>query len=127
MRKSLMLVLLVLLFMVGCAHPPTDEITVATAAYVDLVNHKGDTPPVQAVGDSLESVMKELKWQQQKFALFRSYKKTKDMLTNVIEMAKKVKFSTKLEKPTDIKMTKIMAINAIVDAAISAINKVSDE
>lgn len=83
MRKiTFGLLLVVLVFMVGCAKPPQEKINAVTAA-IEEAQKAGasDYAPeaLKAVEDAKAAVDAELKVQEDKFALFRSYKKTEEL------------------------------------------------
>lgn len=83
MRKiTFGLLLAVLVFMVGCAKPPQDKITAAGAAIEQAQKDgAGDYAPdsLKAAEDSKTQLEAELKVQEDKFALFRSYKKAEEL------------------------------------------------
>lgn len=94
MRKALLLtpVLFVALVVVGCAKPPQAEIDAAKAAVQTAVSAEaGDyaSGSLQAAQDAVAQLDQELKAQEEKFALFRSYKKTSELAAAAKSAAEK--------------------------------------
>lgn len=84
MRKALLLtpVLFVALVVVGCAKPPQAEIDAAkNAVQTAMSAEAGDyaSGSLQAAQDAVAQLDQELKAQEEKFALFRSYKKASEL------------------------------------------------
>ncbi len=83
MRKiTFGLLLLVLVFMVGCAKPPEEAIkAVGTAIEGATAAGASDYAPdsLKAAEDAKAALDTELKAQEEKFALFRSYKKAAEL------------------------------------------------
>lgn len=83
MRKiTFGLLLLVLVFMVGCAKPPEEAIkAVGTAIEGATAAGASDYAPdsLKAAEDAKAALDTELKAQEEKFALFRSYKKATEL------------------------------------------------
>ena len=84
MRKMLAVVPLVLVvaFMVGCAKPPQPAIDSANTAIeaaksAEAADYAADQ--LKAAEDSIAALNAELKAQEEKFALFRSYKKSEEL------------------------------------------------
>lgn len=84
MRKIMFLmpVLFVALVMVGCAKPPQAEIDAAkgavqSAVSAEAADYAGSS--LQAAQDAVAQLDQELKAQEEKFALFRSYKKASEL------------------------------------------------
>ena len=84
MRKALLLtpVLLVALVVVGCAKPPQAEIDAAknavqAAVSAEAGDYAGES--LQEAQDAVAQLEQELKAQEEKFALFRSYKKASEL------------------------------------------------
>jgi hypothetical protein len=87
MRKlmAVMPLVFVLVLMVGCAKPPQDAINAAMAA-MDAAKPLASqyaTSSLQAAEDAQAALNAELKAQQDKFALFRSYKKTDELVADL--------------------------------------------
>src|SRR5262245_46394221 len=75
----------VLVLMVGCAKPPQDQITAANSA-LDAARPMASeyaASSLQAAEDAKAALEAELKAQQDKFALFRSYKKTDELVADL--------------------------------------------
>lgn len=94
MRKAMLLtpVLFVALVVVGCAKPPQAEIDAAKAAVQTAVSAEaGDyaSGSLQAAQDAVAQLDQELKAQEEKFALFRSYKKTSELAAAAKSAAEK--------------------------------------
>jgi hypothetical protein len=87
MRKmmSVLPFVFVLVLMVGCAKPPQDSITAATSAMDAAKPMAQEYAPasLQAAEDAKAALDAELKAQQDKFALFRSYKKTDELVADL--------------------------------------------
>jgi len=84
MRKMLAVVpaVLVLAFMVGCAKPPQPAVDAANQAVeaakaAEASDYAADS--LRAAEDAVASLNTELKAQEEKFALFRSYKKAEEL------------------------------------------------
>jgi len=84
MRKMLFAVpaVLVLAFMVGCAKPPQPAVDAANQAVeaakaAEASDYAADS--LRAAEDAVASLNTELKAQEEKFALFRSYKKAEEL------------------------------------------------
>jgi len=90
MRKMMMVSALVLVMvMVGCQKPPQQAIDVAKAAVdaaraAEAMDYAPDS--LKAAEDAIAALDAELKVQEGKFALFRSYKKTQE-LTDALKAA----------------------------------------
>ena len=87
MRKmmAVMPLVFVLVLMVGCAKPPQDTINSAMSA-LDAAKPLASqyaTASLQAAEDAQAALNAELKAQQDKFALFRSYKKTDELVADL--------------------------------------------
>jgi hypothetical protein len=87
MRKMMAVLpfVFVLVLMVGCAKPPQDAITAATSAMdaAKPVASEYAASSLQAAEDAKAALDAELKAQQDKFALFRSYKKTDELVADL--------------------------------------------
>lgn len=84
MRKTMFVLpfVLVVLFMVGCAKPPQPAIDAANAAVeaaksAEASLYAGDS--LRSAEDAVVQLNNELKTQEGKFALFRSYKKSDEL------------------------------------------------
>lgn len=84
MRKMTVLTpfLLAVLVLVGCAKPPQAEIdeakgAVQTAVSAEASDYAGDS--LRSAQDAVAQLDQELKAQEEKFALFRSYKKASEL------------------------------------------------
>jgi hypothetical protein len=75
----------VLVLMVGCAKPPQDAINAATSAMDAAKPLASEYAPnsLQAAEDAKAALDAEIKAQQDKFALFRSYKKTDELVADL--------------------------------------------
>ena len=87
MRKmmAVMPLVFVLVLMAGCAKPPQDAINSAMAA-MDAAKPLASqyaTGSLQAAEDAQAALNAELKAQQDKFALFRSYKKADELVADL--------------------------------------------
>lgn len=87
MRKMMALLPLVfvLVLMVGCAKPPQNGIDAAVSA-LDAAKPLASeyaTGSLQAAEDAQAALQAELKAQQDKFALFRSYKKADELVADL--------------------------------------------
>lgn len=87
MRKmmSLLPLVFVLVLMVGCAKPPQTGIDAAVSA-LDAAKPLASeyaTGSLQAAEDAQAALQAELKAQQDKFALFRSYKKADELVADL--------------------------------------------
>jgi hypothetical protein len=87
MRKmmSVLPFVFVVILMVGCAKPPQDSINSAMAAMDAAKPLASEYAPssLQAAADAQAALDAELKAQQDKFALFRSYKKTDELVADL--------------------------------------------
>jgi hypothetical protein len=87
MRKMMAVLpfVFVLVLMVGCAKPPQDAINAATAALDSAKAEASEYAPssLQAAEDARAALDAEVKAQQDKFALFRSYKKTEELTADL--------------------------------------------
>jgi len=87
MRKMMAVLPLVFVFvlMAGCAKPPQDAINSATAALDSAKAEASEyaSSSLQAAEDARAALEAELKAQQDKFALFRSYKKTDELVADL--------------------------------------------
>jgi len=87
MRKMMAVLPLVfvLVLMAGCAKPPQDSITAAMSAMDAAKPLASEYAPasLQAAEDAQAALNAELKAQQDKFALFRSYKKTDELVADL--------------------------------------------
>jgi hypothetical protein len=87
MRKMMAVLpfVFVLVLMVGCAKPPQDAINAAMAA-MDAAKPLASeyaTSSLQAAEDAKAALDAELKAQEDKFALFRSYKKADELVADL--------------------------------------------
>ena len=87
MRKMMAVLpfVFVLVLMVGCAKPPQDAINAAMSA-MDAAKPLASeyaTGSLQAAEDAQAALNAELKAQQDKFALFRSYKKADELVADL--------------------------------------------
>jgi len=92
-RSTLGLALVVVLAIVAaaCAKPPTVELDAAKAALAAARSAEAATYAESALNTAdtaMAAVETELKAQEAKFALFRSYKKTKELITAATAAAK---------------------------------------
>jgi len=87
MRKMMAVLpfVFVLVLMVGCAKPPQDAIGAATAALDAAKPLASDYAPdsLRSAEDAKAALDAELKAQEAKFALFRSYKKTDELVNDL--------------------------------------------
>jgi hypothetical protein len=93
MRKKLAVLpfIFVLVLMVGCSKPPQDSINGATASLEAARPLASDYAPdsLRAADDAKAALDAELKAQEAKFALFRSYKKTDELVNDLKAKADK--------------------------------------
>jgi len=93
MRKmmAVMSFVFVLVLMVGCAKPPQDSINAANSALDAAKPMASDYAPssLQAAEDAQAALNAELKAQEAKFSLFRSYKKTDELTADLKAKADK--------------------------------------
>lgn len=93
MRRTMMVFALVLVLgMVGCQKPPQQEIDGANRALesaraAEAMDYAPDS--LRAAEDSAAALDAELKAQEQKFALFRSYKKAKELAAAAVTAGEK--------------------------------------
>mgnify|MGYP001765340840 CR=1 FL=1 len=93
MRKTMMVFgLMLVLAMVGCQKPPQVEIDGAKAALdaartAEAMDYAPDS--LRAAEDATAALDAELKAQEQKFALFRSYKKSKELAAAALAAGEK--------------------------------------
>src|SRR5262247_975499 len=87
MRKMMAVLpfVFVLALAVGCSKPPQDNINAATQALESSRAAASEYAPssLQAAEDAKAALDAELKAQQDKFALFRSYKKTDELVADL--------------------------------------------
>jgi len=86
--------LLVMFILAGCAKQPTDEMNAAQKALEDLKAAGGEKyipEESKKVADALAAAQEEIKTQDGKFFITRSYDKAKQMLAQVITDSEKVK------------------------------------
>jgi HPt (histidine-containing phosphotransfer) domain-containing protein len=100
-KISLSCFLITLLFIAGCAKPPTEDIDSAKQA-VESAKSAGAEKylPDNAKGldDELSAAMDEVKVQDGKFPLFRKYDKAKEMFASARTNAEKLKTDTFAKK-----------------------------
>lgn len=93
--------LLIMLFLVGCAKQPQENIDAAKKA-VEEGKTAGTEKYVPAeakkVNDNLAAALNEIKAQDDKFSLFRNYDKAKEMLAQVKSEADKLKTDVAAKK-----------------------------
>jgi len=86
--------LLVVFVLAGCAKQPTDDMNAAQKALEDLKAAGGEKyipEESKKVADALAAAQEEIKTQDGKFFITRSYDKAKQMLAQVITDSEKVK------------------------------------
>jgi hypothetical protein len=86
--------LLIMLFLVGCAQQPKENIDAAQKAVEEgktAGSEKYSPADAKKVNDSLAAALNEIKTQDDKFSLFRNYDKAKEMLAQVKSDADKLK------------------------------------
>ncbi len=102
MRKiTFGLLMLALVVMVGCAKPPQEDMNAAKAAIeAAQTAGAGDYAPdsLKAAEDSQASLDAELKTQEGKFALFRSYTKAKELAAATKAAGEKAAEDAKVRK-----------------------------
>lgn len=103
MRKMTVLTpfLLAVLVLVGCAKPPQAEIdeakgAVQTAVSAEASDYAGDS--LRAAQDAVAQLDQELKAQEEKFALFRSYKKASELAAAAKSAGEKAEADAKAGK-----------------------------
>lgn len=93
--------LLVLFILVGCAKQPTEDINAAQKAFEEAKAAGGEKympEETKKLNDSLAAALNEIKTQEGKFALTRSYDKAKQMLAQVKADGEKVKADVPAKK-----------------------------
>ena len=102
MRKiTFGLLMVVLVFMVGCAKPPEEAIkAVSTAIEQATAAGAGDyaADSLKAAEDAKAQLDQELKAQEEKFALFRSYKKAEELAASAKAAGEKAAADAKARK-----------------------------
>ena len=87
MRKMMAVLpfVFVLVLMVGCAKPPQDAMNAAMASLDSAKAEASEyaASSLQAAEDAKAALDAEVKAQQDKFALFRSYKKTDELVADL--------------------------------------------
>lgn len=100
-RLFLGCLLIAVVFVAGCAKPPTEDIDTAKGA-VESAKSAGAEKYLpdntKMVSDELSSAMDEVKVQDGKFPLFRKYDKAKELLASVKGSAEKLKTDTAVKK-----------------------------
>ncbi len=97
MKARVMLVLLGLsLFFGGCAKPPDAELSKARSAFSEIEEDKEDLSQEQwwEIQKAMVAIDKEVESQGNKFALFRSYTRTKELLREFDETSEAVEAGT---------------------------------
>ncbi len=102
MRKIMMVLpfVLVLVMMVGCQKPPQQDIDAAKQAVETARAEASEYAPdsLKAADDAVTSLDAELKAQEGKFALFRSYKKTAELAATAKAAGEKAAADAKEKK-----------------------------
>jgi len=105
MKVKALLTVVVVVFamtlMLGCAKVPQQELDAAKAALDAAKAAEADryaVPEFNAAKDSLNAATAEIEKQNSKFALFRSYSRTKDLLTKVLNGANAAKEAAAVNK-----------------------------
>ena len=97
----MMVVLVPLVIVAGCAKPPQVELDQAKAALNAAAQAEAATyaqPEWQAAQDAMNAVNAEMEVQANKFALFRSYKKTKELIAAAQQKATEAEAAGKAGK-----------------------------
>jgi len=121
-------VLLILLVVVGCSKPPEMEMKAANAAMDQAKGAEAQSyvgSEFRALNDSLNAANAAKTEQDGKFALFRSYAKSKDMFVRVEALGKKVASDAAAEKErVKNEVTQLLATaKATLDSADAAVKK----
>jgi hypothetical protein len=93
--------LLVMLFLVGCAKQPKENIDAAQKAIEEgkaAGSEKYSPVDAKKVNENLAAALNEIKAQEDKFSLLRNYDKAKEMLAKVKSDAEKVKVDIAAKK-----------------------------
>jgi hypothetical protein len=130
MRKMMAVLPLVfvLVLVAGCAKPPQQAIDGANAS-IDAAKQAGaaDYAPdsLRAVDDAKAALDAELKVQQDKFALFRSYKKTDELVNDVKAKADKAAADAKanMEQAKNDATAAIQSVTTALTDAKTALDK----
>lgn len=131
MSKRLALIvaaLALLAVMVGCSKPPEAEMQSANAAMEAARTAEAETyvpDSFRAAMDTLNAADAAKKEQDSKFALFRSYGKSKEMFVKSTEMFTNVasEAATEKEKVHQEVVAALATARAVVDSATAALNK----
>jgi len=96
MRKTftIFLMLVLTVFLAGCAKPPQEALTAAQGAQQAAKDAQAGTyakTELQAVDDLINQANTEIETQNAKFALFRNYDKAKELLTQASAAGDKAK------------------------------------
>ncbi len=110
--------LLIMLFLVGCAKQPQENIDAAKKAVEEgkaAGSEKYLAAEAKKVNDSLAAALNEIKTQDDKFSLFRNFDKAKEMLAQVKSDAEKVKADIAAKKE-EAKKNAMAAQEAVVSS-----------
>ncbi|OGW01186.1 MAG: hypothetical protein A2889_05715 [Nitrospinae bacterium RIFCSPLOWO2_01_FULL_39_10] len=100
-RLFLGCLLIAVVFVAGCAKPPTEDIDAANSAVESAKSAGAEkylSDDAKKVSDELSAAMDEVKVQDGKFPLFRKYDKAKELLASVKGSAEKLKTDTAAKK-----------------------------
>lgn len=105
MRKMLAVVplVLVLAFMIGCAKPPQPAVDAANTALDAAKSAEASdyaASSLKSAEDALAALNTELKAQEEKFALFRSYKKAEELAASAKSAGETAKVDAEAGKET---------------------------
>jgi len=120
--------LLVMFVLAGCAKQPTDDMNAAQKALEDLKAAGGEKyipEESKKVADALAAAQEEIKTQDGKFFITRSYDKAKQMLAQVIADSEKVKgeVAAKKEEAKNNAMAALEAAKASLKEAAALLAK----
>jgi hypothetical protein len=127
-RVTLALLALMLLVVVGCSKAPEAEMTAASAAFdaARAAEAEGYVPDAFRMAQDTLNAAQAMKTEQDgKFALFRSYGKSKEMFVRAQALAEKATADAAAEKER-VKaevMTLMADAKAAMDAATAAVDK----
>ncbi len=121
-RLFLGCLLIAVVFVAGCAKPPTEDINAANSAVESAKSAGAEkylSDNAKKVSDELSAAMDEVKVQDGKFPLFRKYDKAKELLASVKGSAEKLKTNTAAKK-AELKKNAVAALEEAKGAITNA-------
>lgn len=121
-RLFLGCLLIAVVFVAGCAKPPTEDIDAANSAVESAKSAGAEkylSDNAKKVSDELSAAMDEVKVQDGKFPLFRKYDKAKELLASVKGSAEKLKTNTAAKK-AELKKNAVAALEEAKGAITNA-------